>query len=176
MSLNINNILSKYKQQHLLKYKDTLSNQELESLYSQIQNIDWSFLNYLNTSVNYNANISPIDTLGLDDISKHYDIYKTVGLNTIRNNKLALLLLAGGQGTRLGFNKPKGTFNIGINKDLFIFQLLIEHALDVIKEADTWVHLYIMTSDINHNDTVNFLNPTITSVIKKILYIFLYKN
>ena len=66
------------------------------------------------------------------------------------------MLLAGGQGTRLGFDKPKGCFNVGVNNDLYIFQLLIEHTLDVVKKCDAWIHLYIMTSDINNKDTGAF--------------------
>lgn len=66
------------------------------------------------------------------------------------------LLLAGGQGTRLGFDKPKGCFNVGITKELYIFQLLIEHTLDIVRAADAWIPLYIMTSNINYQDTVTF--------------------
>ncbi len=66
------------------------------------------------------------------------------------------MLLAGGQGTRLGFSGPKGTFNVGETKDMFIFQLLIEHTLDIVKLADTWIHFFIMTNEKNHDDTTAF--------------------
>lgn len=56
----------------------------------------------------------------------------------------------------LGFDKPKGCFNVGITKELYIFQLLIEHTLDIVRAADAWIPLYIMTSNINYQDTVTF--------------------
>ena len=67
------------------------------------------------------------------------------------------MLLAGGMGTRLGSDHPKGMYNIGITKDVYIFQRLIENLLDVVKEAEAYVPLYVMTSDKNHEDTTAFL-------------------
>ena len=90
------------------------------------------------------------DRLGLPRIDEED------GLQAIKEGKLCLLLLAGGQGTRLGFDKPKGCFNVGITKELYIFQLLIEHTLDIVRAADAWIPLYIMTSNINYQDTVTF--------------------
>ena len=66
------------------------------------------------------------------------------------------MLLAGGQGTRLGLDKPKGTLNIGINRELYLFEQLIYNLMDVTKEAGVSVPLYIMTSNINNQDTVTF--------------------
>lgn len=39
---------------------------------------------------------------------------------------------------------------------MFIFQLLIEHTLDIVKMADTWIHFFIMTNEKNHDDTTSF--------------------
>ena len=66
------------------------------------------------------------------------------------------MLLAGGQGTRLGFDKPKGTFNIGLTRELYIFECLIGNLLEVTKAAGTFVPLFIMTSIDNYDDTRNF--------------------
>lgn len=60
-------------------------------------------------------------------------------------------------GTRLGSDDPKGMYNIGITKDVYIFERLICNLLEVVKEADAWVHLFVMTSDKNHEATVKFL-------------------
>ena len=51
--------------------------------------------------------------------------FKEAGLEAIRACKVAAILLAGGQGTRLGFDKAKGMYNIGVNKDLYIFEQLL---------------------------------------------------
>jgi UDP-N-acetylglucosamine/UDP-N-acetylgalactosamine diphosphorylase len=92
----------------------------------------------------------------IDRIAKDHDRYEKAGVEAIREGKLALLLLAGGQGTRLGHDKPKGTYNMGINRELYIFQLLIEHTLDVVNTTGCFIHMYIMTSDINNAETVSF--------------------
>lgn len=153
----INSILEQFNQEHLLQFLDKLSESEINQLYSQIQNIDWSFIDYLKPTSNNNESvITPIEALSIDKIQDSKDLYYKTGMDAIRRGKLCLLLLAGGQGTRLGYDKPKGSFNIGITKDLYIFQLLIEHTLKIIRKVDTWIHFFIMTSDINHNDTVTF--------------------
>lgn len=151
------NLLSKYNQQHLLKYEEELSTEEKETLYSQINNIDWDFLSSLNAKEDDSDSvIEPIPALSINEIKANEATYKKVGLDAIKDGKLALLLLAGGQGTRLGHDKPKGTYNMGITKELSIFQLLIEHTMDVVNEAGCFIHLYIMTSDINYDATTEF--------------------
>ena len=90
-------------------------------------------------------------------VLKNHEKYSEAGIKAIREGKVAAVLLAGGQGTRLGFDKPKGMFNVGINKELYIFQCLINNLMDVVKEAGEWVPLYIMTSEKNNDDTISFL-------------------
>ena len=156
---DLENILLKHNQKALLEYINSLPEKDFNLLYNQIKDIDWTFLSYLfeDHKKSGESIIEPItDTLSMDAIQAKKDEYLKIGLEAIRNQELCLLLLAGGQGTRLGFDMPKGTFNMGINKDLYIFQLLIEHTLDVVRMADTWIKFYIMTSDINYDDTVNF--------------------
>ena len=66
------------------------------------------------------------------------------------------MLLAGGQGTRLGSDGPKGKYNIGLTKEVFIFERLIRNLLDVTDKAGCFVPLYVMTSDKNHEETTAF--------------------
>lgn len=154
---SIKNTLNCYNQQHLLKYFEELSDSEKNALLSQIDSIDWTFMSYLNKDTSAKESvIAPISAMPLSEISTNKETFKKVGIDAIKEGKLCLLLLAGGQGTRLGFDKPKGTFNMGISKDLFIFELLIEHTMDVVREAGTFIHLYIMCSDINYADTTSF--------------------
>lgn len=154
---HIYNILRQHGQEHICKYAEMLAEDEQEKLFRQIEDIDWKFLNYLKISSAKNpADISPIDALSIADIAIERPRYEQSGLQAIRAGKLCLLLLAGGQGTRLGYDKPKGSFNIGITHDLYIFQLLIEHTLEIVRMADTWIPMYVMTSDINYRDTVSF--------------------
>lgn len=156
-SINLNfikELLAQHGQEHLLKYANQLSYEELLKLTNQINEIDWSIFTDNAKSETSNSFIEPIHVPS--DIKENEELYRTTGLKAIREGKLCLLLLAGGQGTRLGFDKPKGAFNMGITKDLFIFQLLMEHTMDIVRLAGNFIHMYIMTSDINYMDTVTF--------------------
>lgn len=154
---NLRETLFKYDQLHLIKYINELSYDKQVELIRQIEDIDWTFIEYLKSNDNkVQGNIQPIEAMQINEIKNQCELFKSTGLNAIKGDKLCLLLLAGGQGTRLGFDMPKGCFNIGINRDLYIFQLIMEHTLDIVKMADTWIHMYIMTSDINYKDTILF--------------------
>lgn len=150
-------LLQQYNQEHLLKYIDELSKRKKERLFSQIKQIDWTFLDYLKKEQkSCEGIIQPLGAMTLNEIAARQEEFQKIGIQQIQEGKLCLLLLAGGQGTRLGYDKPKGCFNMGINRELSIFQLLIEHILKIVKQTDTWIHLYIMTSDINYSDTTTF--------------------
>lgn len=151
-------LLDEKKQSHLLRYYDTLDLDQKQILTSQLNSIDWRFLQSLHHSdkASTDQTIEEIDALHIAQIKQQQETYRTLGLQAIRDGKLCLLLLAGGQGTRLGFDKPKGCYNVGITKELYIFELLIAHTLEVVQAADAWIPLYIMTSNINYEDTVTF--------------------
>ena len=61
--------------------------------------------------------------------------FREIGLDAIQKGKVGAVLLAGGMGTRLGSDDPKGMYNIGLTKEVYIFQRLIENLMDVVKEA-----------------------------------------
>ena len=131
-------LLEEKGQLHLLRYYDELKSDEQQALLSQIDQIDFSLIDMIGKNNSGNdSDIAPVAALQLDAINANHDTYLNAGIDTIKNGDLALVLLAGGQGTRLGFSGPKGTFNVGVTKDMFIFQLLIEHTLDIVKLADT---------------------------------------
>jgi len=156
MQENILDILKEKEQFHIIEHLESLSEKEAAKPTEQIEAIDWTFLDYLKESPKKSSVIEPIPALQIKDIDNMSETYKTIGSKAIKDGKLCLLLLAGGQGTRLGHDKPKGAYNMGITKDLYIFELLIEHTMDVVKMTDTWIHMYIMTSDINYHDTISF--------------------
>ena len=155
----IKEILEKNNQEQLLKYVDELSENEKEELFRQISEIDFSLLELLKDE-NKQAKkgvITPIlDVARLTDIEANSDKYKEAGLEIIRQGKAAAVLLAGGMGTRLGSDKPKGMYNIGLTKDVYIFEMIIRNLLDVVEEAGNYIHLFVMTSEKNHEDTTGF--------------------
>jgi len=153
-------ILTKYGQEHILKHFDELNDEEKASLLGQIELIDFSVLDNLSKEKNINSvrgEFAPLGAVTVKDIAANSDEYIRIGTEAIRNGKAAAVLLAGGQGTRLGFDKPKGMFNIGVEKELYIFQCLFNNIMDVVRLTGSWIPLYIMTSEKNHDDTVEFL-------------------
>lgn len=154
----LRNLLEEKGQTHLLRFFERLNDDERQSLLSEISEIDWGFLDALHEGKQTDSTekIEEIDAMTLSQISENEEQYRTIGYDAIRSGKLCLLLLAGGQGTRLGFDKPKGCFDVGLTRQLYIFELLISHTLDVVTATDTWIPFYIMTSNINYADTVSF--------------------
>lgn len=151
--------LEKYGQEQLLCYYDELSDSEKQALLDQIDSADMSVVSYYDKrgEVAPAGHIEPLAAMELDEIRKRSDEFRRIGLDAIRAGKVGAVLLAGGMGTRLGSDNPKGMYNIGITKEVYIFQRIIENLLDVVNEAESWIHLFIMTSEKNNEATVNFL-------------------
>lgn len=152
-------ILSKYSQEHILKYYNEISDSEKSDLLKQIEKIDFSVLEALKADKNITAGRGEFEPLGavtVKDIERNRSEYSQKGVEAIKDGKVAAVLLAGGQGTRLGFDKPKGMFNVGITKELYIFQCLLNNLMDIVKLTGVWIPLYIMTSEKNNTDTVEF--------------------
>ena len=143
-------------QEHLLKYYYELSKEEKEALLGQILDTDFSVVR-VGKSDEARGVISPIPCTELDRIDARREEYERAGLEEIRSGKAAAVLLAGGMGTRLGSDGPKGVYNIGVTHDLFIFECLINNLMDVVRKAGCFIHLFVMTSDKNHEATVSFL-------------------
>ncbi len=149
--------LEKYGQLHVLKYYDELSEIEKGTLLKQIEELDFGILKYSKeNTTNQKGEISPLAAMQLPEIEEHRKRYTEIGVEEIRKGKVAAVLLAGGMGTRLGSDHPKGMFDIGLTRPVYIFQRIIENMLDVVRQAGAWVHLFVMTSDKNHDMTVAF--------------------
>ena len=153
------NLLTQKDQLQLLSFYDTLTPEQQENLLAQIEGIDWSLLDVLKTheTVNARGTFAPLSAMELSQIDANRAHLEEVGLQAIREGKVAAVLLAGGQGTRLGFDKPKGMYNIGVTRELYIFECLINNVMEIVKKAGAWIPFYIMTSDKNYDDTTAFL-------------------
>ena len=124
------------------------SEAENEALKAQLDAIDWSVLEQIERkeTVNERGVFAPLEAVETEEIERRRDEFRELGIKAIREGKVGAVLLAGGQGTRLGLDRPKGTLNIGIRRELFLFQQLIRNLMDVTDEAGAYVPLYIMTS------------------------------
>lgn len=150
--------LEKYGQLHVLKYYEELSGYEKEALLTQIMDTDLAVLEQCHhkEELNPRGEITPIEAMQLEQIEARREEFMQIGLDAIKAGKVGAVLLAGGMGTRLGSDAPKGVYNIGLTKDVFIFQRLIENLMDVVRQAGVWIPLYVMTSDKNHEATTSF--------------------
>lgn len=151
--------LAKYGQEHVLKYYDELSDTQKQELLAQIDATDMSILEACRHKGDLNKKgvITPLAALELDEIEAHKDSFTADGLEAIRAGRVGAVLLAGGMGTRLGSDNPKGMYNVGLTRELYIFECLINNLMDVVRKADAWIHLFVMTSDKNNDATIGFL-------------------
>lgn len=151
--------LQRFGQEQVFKYYDELSEKEQESLLKQIGETDFSILDAVKDGKKepQKGVITPLAAMQLKEIEAKKQQFKATGLQAIKAGKVGAVLLAGGMGTRLGSDNPKGMYNIGLTKEVYIFQRLIENLMEVVKEAGCFVPLYIMTSDKNHEATTAFL-------------------
>ncbi len=136
--------------------KDLVGKEIPQRLVDQLNNMDWSYLDLIHEREQKRGEFAPLGAMELPEIQAKKEEFKAIGLDAIRACKVGAILLAGGQGTRLGFDKAKGMYNIGLNKDLYIFEQLIRNLQKVTDEAGAFVPLYIMTSDKNDEQTREF--------------------
>lgn len=151
--------LEKYGQEHVLKYYEELDEGERKVLLAQIEATDMRQLESCRhrEELAKKGVITPLAAMQLSEIRENSDKFTAAGLDAIKAGKVGAVLLAGGMGTRLGSDDPKGMYNVGLTRELYIFECLVNNLLEVVRQADTWIHLFVMTSDKNHKATVSFL-------------------
>lgn len=151
-------LLQKKGQEQLLEYYSELSEEEKLRLLQEIENLDFDVIeNYKSKGGKPRGNITPLSqAVSVHEARTRQAEFKKAGLEMLSNGKVAAVLLAGGQGSRLGFNGPKGTFNIGITRKLSIFEQQMNNIKKVTAEICKPFHLFIMTSRGNNDDTVKF--------------------
>lgn len=143
-------------QAHLLKYYDKLTAEEKAQLLDDIEKTNFSVLKKLDKSVKKIGKITPINAVTVEDIKRRRLQFESVGVNFLKEGKVAAVLLAGGQGSRLGYDGPKGTFDIGVTRSVSIFGLLMDNLVSVAEKAGRYIHLFVMTSVQNHDETIKF--------------------
>ncbi len=151
--------LAKYGQEHVLKYYGELNEEEKQGILDQIEATDMSILEACKHKEDLAKKgvITPLAAMQLDEIEANRESFTATGIEAIRQGKVAAVLLAGGMGTRLGSDNPKGMYNVGLTHELYIFECLINNLMDVVRQADAWIHLFVMTSDKNNDATIAFL-------------------
>lgn len=154
--------LEKYGQGHLLNFYNQLSEEQKSKILDEILTMDFKQMQELYESTKTkpsfeNVKLEPIPHITKEEL-KEEDLkkYTDIGEKVIKEGKLAVVTMAGGQGTRLGHNGPKGTYDLGLDSHKSIFEILCEHLKQAREKYNVDISWYLMTSDENNDDTVKF--------------------
>ena len=156
-------ILKKYNQEHLLYFYDELSEEEKHKLVNQILTINFEkiltiYKNSFSSNCNQNVKISPIPHIEKNKLSSdEINYYSKIGKAIIKSNEFAVVTMAGGQGTRLGYKGPKGTYMLNLKPvKKSLFQIMAENIIENNKKYNVILPWYIMTSEENDIPTKAF--------------------
>lgn len=169
--------LEKYGQEHLIKFWDDIDDEQRKQLKQEIDELNFSELQSFFervTKPNESENAEKLDDkLQPIEESQFLSIrrtsltlikkYETEGLAQIAAGHVGVLLMAGGQGTRLGFSHPKGMYDVGLPSRKSLFQIQAERirtlqrlASQQTGKTDGRITWYIMTSEHTMEPTKAF--------------------
>lgn len=149
-------------QGHVLAHLDKIASaEERESFILQLQGIAVEKMAaLLNSALASVADTNAVITPYAGDVGRSMDAaavekVRPIGMQAIQKGQVAAIVLAGGQGTRLGFSGPKGMYNIELPSEKSLFELMAERILKLRQLAgeDAKLPFYVMTSPINHVET-----------------------
>ena len=157
-------ILSEHGQEQLLRFWDQLDQTQKQSLLAQIEQLDFAKIdNWVAGIILKTDTPIPVSDFGpaafyevppADD--KHRKLYSdaiTLGREMISQGKVAAFVVAGGQGTRLDFDGPKGDFPVSPVKNKTLFQLFAEQIAAASQKYSVSLPWYVMTSPLNYQRT-----------------------
>ena len=151
-------LLKEQKQEQILDYP--IKNKEefaREVLKINFEELNKSYDKAIKNEKVRNSKIEPIPYIEKDKLSEEEkEYYKKIGENIIKNNEYAVVTMAGGQGSRLGHDGPKGTFDFGLENHKSIFEVLCDGLKEAYEKYNVYIPWYIMTSRQNNEDTINF--------------------
>lgn len=151
-------IYSQANQAHVFTFFDTLSPDQQSTFLAQLATIDPKRVNQVYSTATASehastahATIQPPPPSVVGSVLSNpagADEWNAIGLDAIRQGKVGVLLMAGGQGTRLGSSDPKGCYDIGLPSHKSLFQLQAERIrrLQTVAAAEKPIPWYIMTS------------------------------
>ena len=158
--------LNEYHQAHLLRFWDELVTQQRTQLLDDLDRIDFAEITPLldgyvrnRPQVDVPADVQPAEIMPSPfkaGDSERYQAARALGADAIASGKVAAFVVAGGQGTRLGYDGPKGCYPISPIRNAPLFQLFAEYLRGVQRRYGALPPWYIMTSLVNHEPTVAF--------------------
>lgn len=154
--------LQKYGQEQLLNSFSSLSKEKQSELLDAILTTDFKQMQELYETTKIKASFENVKLEPIAHITKaklsqeELEKYTSLGEGAIRARKLAVVTMAGGQGTRLGHNGPKGTYDLGLDSHKSIFEILCDTMKEACEKYHVTIPWYLMTSDANNEDTIQF--------------------
>lgn len=157
---SLKSLLSEHGQDHVLAFWDELSEEQRQFLGEQIDGIDWPTLELALQAAHDDQQPLPVEQAQPPQAIQGDQVDSTsareVGEAALRSGKVGMILVAGGQGSRLGFDHPKGMFPIGPVSGRTLFQVIVDRLKAVGRRYQTEIPLYIMTSPATHPETVEY--------------------
>jgi UDP-N-acetylglucosamine/UDP-N-acetylgalactosamine diphosphorylase len=166
MNETLANRLTEFGQEHLLAFWDELTEEQRRGLAEQIAHIDFATIAELAPKQHEAADFAalaaraeppPAVRLGSSDTRFPAADARAAAVDAFERGEVGAILVAGGQGTRLGFPHPKGMFPIGPVSRAPLFQILFEKVLALGRRYGAPVPLYLMTSPATHAEAIAYL-------------------
>ena len=161
---NARKLLQKHHQSHILAFWDRLKPPQRQGLLAQIELLDFSKIDEWVATYVKNpapaapptdfapAQFYPAAPIDLEQQAKYTEATE-LGKRLISTGRVAALVVAGGQGTRLGFDGPKGNLPISPLRNKTLFRIFAESIAAVSNKYNATCPWYIMTSPLNHAQT-----------------------
>lgn len=159
-------LVAPHGQSQLLRFWDSLDPARRESLAGEIRSIDFGLLADLFGRADSKEAMRALAARGasppsfaLGDAHNRIapEVARRRGVEALRAGHVGVMLVAGGQGTRLGFKHPKGMFPIGPVSGKSLFQIHFEKVCATSHRYGVRIPLYLMTSPETHEETVAYL-------------------
>ena len=161
--------LKTHYQEHLLGFWDKLDSKQKQGLLEQIKTLDFEkidqWVKNLVKNSNLNSHNAYFEKAGYypaispnEKLAKKYAKARQLGKKLISNGKVAAFTVAGGQGTRLGFDGPKGDFPLSPIKNKTLFTIFAEAITAASAKYGTNLPWYVMTSPLNFSQTKNIFD------------------
>lgn len=157
----------KHQQEHVFRHAEELSSAQLETLLSQCQEVDLPELTQLlgkhlgpQSKDSFDPeNLAPAPAIRTPENGGQQEEWEAAakeGGKLLEAGKVACFTVAGGQGTRLGYDGPKGTYPVTPVRKKPLFQVFAEKIRAANRRYHTRLPWFIMTSDLNHEATTSF--------------------
>jgi UDP-N-acetylglucosamine/UDP-N-acetylgalactosamine diphosphorylase len=168
MKQALEQLLAPFGQQHLLAFWDELNDAQRQQLADDIRRVDFAQLDQLVKGKQHAEDWAALaaraktpPAVRLSDQKKRDATHSSAVAGRASSpsyGRVGAILVAGGQGTRLGFSHPKGMFPVGPVSGASLFQILIEKLIAAGRRTGASVPLYLMTSTATHDETIAYLD------------------